>query len=115
MIDRIRSLLRLLAVNQAEFAEAGGIQRTTLANWLAGKGTPTQPVMEAWVKKYGLNGHWLLTGEGEVLAGICAGAQTTFERDMQAFTQMMKKYGAKDEELRKGLLALAVARGKEPD
>lgn len=108
IVDRVRYLLRLLDITQEEMAKAGGAKRTTLTNWLAGKGTPTQPVLEAWARQFGLNGHWLLTGEGEARGGINSSAsKTQLEREMDAFVRKMEALQAPAEEIRKGLLALA--------
>lgn len=113
LVDRMRLLLRLLDINQGQLAEAGGVKRTTVVNWLGGKGQPTAGVLSAWTLAYGLNGHWLLTGEGEALAGVSPQSMTPFERDLSLFEQKMKSVGASPGEIKQGYLALAKGRGKE--
>ncbi len=53
-----------------EFARAIGLPPTTVANYLNSKvaSKPSADKLEAIVSKTGVNGSWLLTGEGEMLS-----------------------------------------------
>jgi transcriptional regulator with XRE-family HTH domain len=65
---RLRDSIRALGLTDKAFAEAGGITRQTLAGYLNTDREPSRDTLAAWVKAYNLNAHWLLTGEGEMLA-----------------------------------------------
>ena len=51
---------------QAQFADFLGIQRVALTNIENGKRAISKDIIEKLVTKCNVNGHWLLTGEGEM-------------------------------------------------
>ncbi|MBI5520196.1 MAG: hypothetical protein HY916_09065 [Desulfovibrio sp.] len=64
--DRLNATILALKVRKGDFAEAGGVNGATLGGYLNDGRLPNQRTLANWVKKYNLNAHWLLTGEGEM-------------------------------------------------
>lgn len=65
--ERLRSVISGLGLADKDFAAAGGVTRQTLSGYLNTDREPGRDTLAAWVKSYGINAHWLLTGEGPML------------------------------------------------
>jgi phage repressor protein C with HTH and peptisase S24 domain len=65
--ERLRSVISELGLADKDFAAAGGVTRQTLSGYLNTDREPGRDTLAAWVKAYGINAHWLLTGEGPML------------------------------------------------
>jgi len=65
---RLEQIAHALKLTKQAIAEGGGISAQTVSVYLKGDTLPNQKTLAAWVKAYNLNAHWLLTGEGEMLA-----------------------------------------------
>jgi hypothetical protein len=65
---RLNSIIFALKIRKGDFAAAGGVNGATLGGYLNDGRLPNQKTLGNWVKAYNLNAHWLLTGEGEMLA-----------------------------------------------
>jgi len=65
---RLNNAISALRVSKGEFAAEADIRAATLTGYLNADRLPNQKTLAAWVKAYNLNAHWLLTGEGEMLA-----------------------------------------------
>ncbi len=63
--QRLRTVIDSLNVPDKVFAEAGGITPPTLSGYLNTHREPTRETLTKWVQAYGIDAHWLLTGEGE--------------------------------------------------
>lgn len=67
LVDRLRQCAEI-AGSGDELARRAGIPRRTLEYYLAGESDPKAKRLTAIVEATGVNGHWLLTGYGPVLA-----------------------------------------------
>ncbi len=65
LADRIRACVREAGGGNS-FARATGIPRSTLETYISGKATPKPDRLAAICQILNINGHWLLTGEGEM-------------------------------------------------
>lgn len=64
--DRLRRALSLRGMTQSELARTIGVRQATISQWFSSE-SPAQPKAEQMIKlpgALGVNGHWLLTGEG---------------------------------------------------
>lgn len=66
MKNRIKTIIQKAGVTQAAFAERIGIQQSAVSMWLSGKREPTEATKKLICSEYGINRHWLETGEGEM-------------------------------------------------
>ena len=64
--ERLQNILDTCKVPKGKLAEVGGITPQTITSYLKDGSLPSQKTLAAWVKAYGLDAHWLLTGEGEM-------------------------------------------------
>jgi len=67
--ERIAKIRERVGMNQAELAArvTGSYRSATASSWESGESTPTGEAMMAFVREFPwLDGHWLLTGEGEM-------------------------------------------------
>lgn len=65
--ERLKSAIFALKVSKGDFAATAEIRAATVSGYLKGETIPNQETLAKWVLAYGLNAHWLLTGEGEML------------------------------------------------
>lgn len=62
MRNRLRQLLDESRETQAELATSIRVAPSTVSMWLKGKNTPTDAILEAICKHYGVNFEWLAYG-----------------------------------------------------
>ncbi len=115
--ERLRTLIRVLGVQQKEFAQKGGIGETTLTGYLKGRSQPARDILSNWVQEFKINGHWLLTGEGEVFlsqgkAVNPPAAETTdpIAQRLETAERILRKSGAADAEIREA--GMTIIRGE---
>ncbi|KAA0014528.1 hypothetical protein F0A17_02455 [Billgrantia pellis] len=72
--DRLRVCARLAGSGNA-LADKAGIARRTLENYFSGRSEPKGAALASIVTAVGVSGHWLLTGEGEMLLEKSVGSQ----------------------------------------
>lgn len=65
--ERLQRIIDEVAKTQHRVAAVAGITPQTVKSYLVDNSLPSQKYLEAWVKGFGLNAHWLLTGEGPML------------------------------------------------
>ena len=63
----------MLKVDQKDLAASADISAQTITGYLRNGRLPNQKTLAAWVKAYGLDAHWLLTGEGEMFPAKAQG------------------------------------------
>lgn len=61
--DRLRKARQTTGLEQAEFADAVGIARTTVINYENDRVRPRTIVLRAWALRTGVPVHWLVNGE----------------------------------------------------
>lgn len=67
MIDRIRALIKLKNLNAAQFADAIGVQRSSISHVLSGRNKPSLEFVQKILKTFpDINSDWLLSGTGEL-------------------------------------------------
>jgi transcriptional regulator with XRE-family HTH domain len=66
LIERLRKCAKL-AGSGDELSRRTGIPRRTLENYLSGRSEPKAVNLEQICRVVGVNGHWLLTGDGPEL------------------------------------------------
>lgn len=66
MNERIRELIKALNMKQAEFAKRIGVSRPFVSELCSGRKTPSARTVGDICREFGVNEHWLYTGEGEV-------------------------------------------------
>lgn len=65
--ERISLIISEKKISVADLSHVVGQSDKSIYNYIAGKNTPTYPVLGKIVEKYpDVNARWLLTGEGEV-------------------------------------------------
>lgn len=47
----------------------GGVEKSTLSNYLKQRSQPSQLVLQNWVREYRIDANWLLTGDGPMFRG----------------------------------------------
>lgn len=65
--ERLKSIIDTTKATKQRIAEVGGITPQTITSYLKDGSLPSQKTLANWVQEYGLNAHWLLTGEGPML------------------------------------------------
>jgi len=105
--ERINSIIYTLKVRKKDFATAGGINGATLGGYLNDGRLPNQKTLASWVKAYNLNAHWLLTGEGEMLADHQNPPLTTpLAQRVNQVALVMTESGVDDMELLRAVRAM---------
>ena len=66
MNNRIRELRKALGMTQEEFGAKVKLRPSTITNYEIGTRTPSPALISAICQAYGVNEHWLRTGEGEM-------------------------------------------------
>lgn len=66
LMERLRKCAEISGSGD-RLARESDIPRNTWQNYVTGKSTPNATKLETIVKITGVNGHWLLTGEGAML------------------------------------------------
>lgn len=64
---RLGQIIKELDIDDKDFANAGGVNKATLSGYINVGRLPNQRTLANWVQAYGINAHWLLTGEGPML------------------------------------------------
>ncbi|MGM9601070.1 MAG: helix-turn-helix domain-containing protein [Faecousia sp.] len=63
--ERIRFIMESNNLKQSGFAEALGVNQSSVSMWLSGKSNPSSQTIQQICDKFGYNPEWLSTGEGE--------------------------------------------------
>lgn len=66
MPNRIKSVREALDLSQREFGEKLGVSRDVISNIEYGRVQPKELLLRLLCQQYGVNEHWLETGEGEM-------------------------------------------------
>ncbi|MFR8457518.1 MAG: helix-turn-helix domain-containing protein [Oscillospiraceae bacterium] len=64
--ERIRSLIKALKIKQAEFAQRIGVSRPFVSELCSGAKNPSDRTIADICREFGVNEHWLRTGEGDM-------------------------------------------------
>ncbi|WP_319779991.1 helix-turn-helix transcriptional regulator [Maridesulfovibrio sp.] len=64
---RIKAFVKELELRQQDLANSADVKRPTIAAYLGQESQPSMSTLSKWCRDFRLNGHWLLTGEGEML------------------------------------------------
>ncbi len=67
-VIRIKLFLKKLNMEQKDLARIAEIGQPTVTSYLKQISQPSMHTLSKWVKELGINGHWLLTGEGEMFS-----------------------------------------------
>lgn len=71
---RIKAFFKELDLRQQDLADSASVKRPTIAAYLGQESQPSMSALSRWCRDFGLNGHWLLTGEGEMLTSVTPSA-----------------------------------------
>ena len=71
MKNRIKQIRKDNKLTQVEFGERIGVKGNTVTNYETGLRNPTDAVILAICREFGINKDWLLTGEGEMKIEDC--------------------------------------------
>lgn len=71
MKNRIKQIRKDHKLTQVEFGERIGVKGNTVTNYETGLRNPTDAVILAICREFGINKDWLLTGEGEMKVEDC--------------------------------------------
>ena len=66
MNERIRSLINALKIKQSEFAQRIGVSRPFVSELCSGAKNPSDRTIADICREFGVNEHWLRTGEGDM-------------------------------------------------
>lgn len=64
--ERVKDLRKRLALTQSEFGKQIGVSRDVISNLEYGRVAPTDLIINVICAKFGVDEHWLRTGEGEM-------------------------------------------------
>ena len=64
--ERVKDLRKRLALTQSEFGKQIGVSRDVISNLEYGRVAPTDLIINMICAKFGVDEHWLRTGEGEM-------------------------------------------------
>ncbi len=67
--ELLKELRKAIGTTNIALAETGDITPQTITSYLADKSLPSHKTLAGWVKAYGINAQWLLTGEGPMFTG----------------------------------------------
>lgn len=70
MNERIRTLIKALKIKQAEFAQRIGVSRPFVSELCSGAKNPSDRTISDICREFGVNEHWLRTGEGEMFSRL---------------------------------------------
>lgn len=70
MKDRIKALRKTLSLNQTDFGSKIGVKQSAVAAYESGSRTPLDSVIVSICREFGVNEHWLRTGQGEMLVQL---------------------------------------------
>lgn len=70
MKDRIKALRKALSLNQTDFGSKIGVKQSAVAAYESGSRTPLDSVIVSICREFGVNEHWLRTGQGEMLVQL---------------------------------------------
>lgn len=68
MFNRIKAIRKSLKLSQREFGEKLGVSRDVISNIEYGRVPPKKLLLQHMCQQYGVNEHWLETGEGEMFS-----------------------------------------------
>lgn len=66
MSNKIKAVREALKLSQREFGERLGVSRDVISNIEYGRVQPKELLLRHICEQYGVNEHWLKTGEGEM-------------------------------------------------
>jgi hypothetical protein len=70
MLDRILAVLNYFQISPSRFAEEIGVQRSSISHLVSGRNKPSLEFIQKILVRYPeIDPAWLLTGNGEMLAG----------------------------------------------
>jgi transcriptional regulator with XRE-family HTH domain len=86
MKDRIEKIMELEQLSASKFADAIGVQRSSISHILSGRNKPSLELVNKILDQFQqVNADWLLLGKGEMVTGKMAEASKTngyaFESD----------------------------------
>jgi transcriptional regulator with XRE-family HTH domain len=102
-------LLRVIEdkkIQKQVFAKAGGVTPTSLAAYLKGRSLPSQDTLEKWVRAYGLNGTWLLTGQGSMFREQADPLADPIARRVETVAKAMRESGAAELDVLRSIRAM---------
>lgn len=70
MEARLKAVRKAVGLTQQEFADRLGIKRGAVANYEIGRNAPIDAVISLICREFGVDEHWLRTGEGEMFAPV---------------------------------------------
>ncbi|WP_375680990.1 MULTISPECIES: helix-turn-helix transcriptional regulator [unclassified Bartonella] len=93
LAKRLREIRRILGNEErGAFAKSLDLAKNTLANYELGINEPPASIVIAYHKIYGVDFHWLLTGEGEMFSDMAKAKEAGF-KPQTIPTGLMKKLG----------------------
>ena len=70
LADRIKEIRKVRGLKQSELADACGVKAATVTSWETGTRNPSESVLLAICRVYGINEEWLRDGSGEMFTQI---------------------------------------------
>lgn len=105
--ERLELVSRTLKLAKQTIAEDGGVSAQTITAYIKGETLPSQKTLANWVHAYKLDAHWLLTGEGEMMAGRQSPTLTTpLAQRVDQVAQVMSDSGVDEMELLRAVRAM---------
>lgn len=90
---RIDKLVTKLGITKTAFAEGIKVSQPYISKLIAGKGEPSERLIDDMVEKYSVNKDWLLTGAG--------GDENMFIPEDMKYMQTIGKLGSEKNEFKK--------------
>lgn len=118
---RLQMIIDEKKIQKKDLAKVGGVSATSLTYYLQGKNLPSQDTLEKWVRAYGLNGTWLLTGQGSMFREQADPLADPIARRVETVAKTMRESGAAELDVLRSIRAMIdgeiakAGQAREPD
>jgi transcriptional regulator with XRE-family HTH domain len=118
---RLQMIIDEKKIQKKDLAKVGGVSATSLTYYLQGKNLPSQDTLEKWVRAYGLNGTWLLTGQGSMFREQADPLADPIARRVETVAKTMRESGAAELDVLRSIRAMIdgeiakAEQAREPD
>jgi transcriptional regulator with XRE-family HTH domain len=98
IIGRVEHVRNHLGMNKSQFSQKIGMRPQTYNNFIGGQGSkPSVDLLVGIVERFGVNGDWLLTGQGRSFLKDRSRLTQPRQEEFESATERMKRLRARDE------------------
>lgn len=119
LCNRFLKVVEFTGLKQSEFAKAVGIKQSDVSSYKSYRLEPSKTTLLNTIKKFNIDGHWLLTGEGDMIRfknSIKDDSQysRTYSNNNQLLEEI-EKLTKENNRLKQALIRLALETPEPPD